>query len=156
MRNHTELHIKNFSKISFLVLMLFLLFACKNTSMDGMFEDYNKKFLPSEDTFWTVEYVTKATMDFEHYEMDAEFRVSKDTGLFIIGAPRDADSYIWFLDGKIISGNQVLELKIKVEKPNGFGGVDTSGSIPLGAHSLKLKSTKSGKTKEWGMNLIIE
>ncbi len=160
-RKGTKLYINTFSKISLLAVMLILLFACKNTSMDGMFKDYNKKFLPAEDVFWTTEYVTKATMDFGEYKLQSEYRVSKDTGLFIIGAPRDCDTYTWFLDGRIISANQVLELRISNKKPNTeFNNSESSvwlsaGSIKFGKYSLYLVCRKGSSEKEWRTNLVI-
>lgn len=145
------------SKVLLTAMLCILFFSC-NQSMQTIIDDYNKKFIPSSEIFWTEENIKKSTQDFENYKMNTEYIISKNTGLFIIGGPRDCDMYTWFLNGIIISGNQVLELKIKKEKIDLSSGnwVD-NGSITAGEYALILKAkSKGGAEKEWKTKLKIE
>ncbi len=137
-------------------------YSCSNISMDAMFKNYNGKFLPSEDVFWTVEFLEKSTMSFDEYEFEDEYRVKEDTGLFMIGGPRDADTYTWFLNGAIISNKPVLELVIKKQKanldfsPHGSAIWNSTGSMSVGSYELILQCTKNGKpAREFRTMLVV-
>ncbi len=145
------------SKVLLTVVLCVLFFSC-NQSMQTMVDDYNGRFIPSSEIFWTEENIKKSTQDFENYKMENEYTMSESTGLFIIGGPRDCDTYTWFLNGIIISGNQVLELKINKEKTDlSSGNWVNNGSMTAGEYTLILKATsKGGVEKEWKTRLKIE
>lgn len=145
------------NKIAFIVLLVFatFFFSCK-MNMESLIDEYNKMFVPSEDILWTTENIEKSTMSFEDFELKAEYQVSKDTGLFILGGPRECDLYVWTLNGVPKSGNQILELRIKNEKTDlGSGAWTDNGSLPPGDCILKLQTRKGGVTKFWETKLII-
>ncbi len=162
-KTKTKTYIKNISKAAYIAILITSLIACKNISMDAMFSDYNSKFLPSEDVFWTVEFLEKSTMSFDEYELEDEYRVKEDTGLFMLGGPRDADTWTWFFDGgSIVSNKQVLELVIKKQKPNldftphGSAIWNSTGSIAAGSYELILQCTKNGKpAREFRTRLVV-
>ena len=146
----------------FVALCFVLVFvSCENASMEKLVGEYNKMFVPSEDVLWTEENIKKGTKSFEEFEFPAGgFKISKDTGLFIIGGPRDCTKYIWFLDGAIINTGstdaQLLRLRIKVSSTDFDSGEwKESFNISGGTHKLKLQCTK-GITKFWETDLIIE
>ena len=141
----------------FVCSALFVLSSCK-PNMAAFVDEYNRMFIPSEDILWTMENIEKSTMDFDHYEFAPNgYTVSKDTGLFIIGGPRDCDSYIWTLNGKSVSGNQILELRIKIGTPNlSNGATDYKNSLKPDTYALRLQCTnKAGTTKFWDTRLTI-
>ncbi len=132
-------------------IVLNLLLSCKNVSMDNVVEDYNKNFIPSEDVFWTIENVEKSTKDFDSFLLEQEYTISADTGLFIIGGPRDCEKYVWVLNGIIVSANQVLELQVTKTITNLSNGntekIDCFAVYGTPPYTLILQAEKNGRSK---------
>lgn len=130
--------------------------------MAAFVDEYNRMFIPSEDILWTVENIEKSTMDFDHYEFAPNgYTVSKDAGLFIIGGPRDCDSYIWTLSGNGIParacGDQIFYIRIKNTKINlTTGATENNSSLTAGDYEIKLTCKKGTVVKEKTATLHVE
>ncbi len=147
------------SKIFGCIIILFFLsfeFSCKNTSMEAMVKDYNTNFIPSYEVYWLLENGLYQNLVFDKYSLQDEYKMSKDTGLFIISGPVDCDSYVWRLNGAEKSREVILKLSIKKQKQNINGSWDYSGSLPIGTYVLLLKCKKGSNEKEWKTKLVIE
>lgn len=131
--------------------------SCKVNSMTGAVAEYDKMFIPSEDVLWTVENIEKSTKDFDSFSLEREYTISANTGLFILGGPRDCKTYVWILNGVVKSGNQILELRVKNEKTDLLtGAVVDNGSLTAGDYRLRLQCTsRAGVTKFWEARLKI-
>lgn len=135
-----------------------LLVSCKPT-MEAFVAEYNSMFVPSEKILWTEENRAKSTQDFESFELGGPFTASKETGLFIIGGPRDCDSYIWVLSGNGFSrpcGDQIFKIRIKSTKVDkATGATIDNASIKKGEYILELRCTKNNVEKRWEAKLTI-
>lgn len=141
------------------IIFVLSLFSCKQLTMDSLIDEYNAMFVPSENILWTIENIKKSTLDFEHFNFNENgYEVTRNTGIFILGGPRDCTRYIWTLNGALKSGDQILKLHIKNETIDSNTGtwID-NGSLSAGNYDLRLTCTSStGVNKTWNTVLTIK
>ncbi|NVP24642.1 hypothetical protein [Treponema phagedenis] len=133
-------------------------FACKHNT-DTLIQDYNNRFTTPEEYIWK-----KANENAKEPENGKIFRsktytVSKDCGLFIIGAPLNCEIYTWTLSDKnmpssieVIVGREMC-LELPIHKDPNFG---INEGVEKGEYELKLVVKKNGSFFSDTCTIIVQ